>query len=357
MTDRFRGPLARAAACAALLASPAAAQTAPGLSWTEGPPLARGRDHHAVWAAPAGDRLYVAGGTDYRGVFDDVWSARVRPDGTVEAWTAEPALPAPRAGGAAVMVGGTAVFLSGQQPEGLRKMPEVWTATARPDGTLEAWRPAAPLPSPRFHHAAVVHGRDVYVVGGQGPTNTSEATVYVGRVEDGTVASWRVAGELPRPRSHHAAVVIDGWLYVIGGMDGNPAQGPALYTDVRRAPLREDGTLGEWQLVSLMPDSYATHSAFVHGGWLYVMGGVVNNHRFVDTVLRAPLRPDGRPGPWQPVTPGLPAIRAHVHVTPVVGGRVYSVGGSASRQVRAQLDVGTLPTDAPPPPPAPAPAS
>ena len=72
------------------------------LAWTAGPTLPRGRDHHATWIASTdngGAHLYVAGGTDYRGVFDDVWrlplSASGEPAGE---WTAAGTLPARRAG-------------------------------------------------------------------------------------------------------------------------------------------------------------------------------------------------------------------------------------------------------------------
>jgi len=346
---RMRGA---ALLCAALAPSAMLAQAAqqapaptPPIAWSEGPALAAGRDHHAVFAG--GNRLYVAGGTNYTDVYADVWSAPVRPDGGVGAWERMPDLPDVRAGSAGVVVGGLAVFVAGQLKD-LSKVPDVFTARVKPDGTLEAWTPAPALPAGRFHHAAAVHGNAIYVTGGQGATNTSEAAVYMARVENGRLSEWREVGQMPRPRSHHASLVHDGQLYVIGGLDGNPAAGPALYTDVRRAPIREDGTLGPWQLVSLMPFAYGTHSAFEHGGAMYVMGGVEDNFRFTDRVWRAPFRPDGRLGAWEELKPGLPATRGHVHVTPVINGRVYSVGGSAMRQVRAQLDVGVLPAPAAP---------
>lgn len=335
---------------AVLASSPLLAQAAqqapaptPPIAWSAGPALEQGRDHHAVFAG--GNRLYVAGGTNYRDFYADVWSAPVRPDGSVGAWERMPDLPAVRAGSAGVVVDGLAVFIAGQIKD-LSKVADVYTAHVKLDGTLEAWTPAPPLPAGRFHHAATVHGNAIYVTGGQGPTNTSEAEVYVARVENGRLSEWREVGRMPRPRSHHASLVHDGHLYVVAGLDGNPAGGPALYTDVRRAAIRDDGTLGEWQLASLMPYAYGTHSAFVHGGAMYVMGGVEDNFRFSDRVWRAPFRPDGRLGAWEELNPGLPATRGHVHVTPVIGDRVYSVGGSAMRQVRAQLDVGVLPVPA-----------
>lgn len=336
-----RVPLLAAGLAAAFVSAPAA--VAQGLAWEAGPALARGRDHHAVTAAPltAGTHaLFVAGGTDYRTVFADVWSARVRADGTTEAWRVQPDLPRGLAGAAGVVLRSTLTIVSGQIAD-RSYVADVHQARIGDDGTLGAWTSAPALPAARFHHAATTDGQRIYVTGGQG-AGRSEADVYIGAVDaSGRITGWTTAA-LPRPRSHHASFVHEGHLYVVAGLDGNPASGPALLNDVLRAPVAADGSLGPWRLVSILPYSYATHSAFVEGGALYVMGGVEDNNRFTDAVWRAAFQADGRLGGWERVEPGLPAVRAHVHVTPVLGGRVYSVGGSARRQVRAELDVGRI---------------
>ena len=76
-----------------------------------------------------------------------------------------------------------------------------------------------------------------------------------------------------------------------------------------------------------MPHSYATHSAFVRDGALWVVGGVEDNARFCELVWRAPRGRGGSLGAWSQVAQPLPFGRGHVHVTPVIGGRVYSIGG------------------------------
>lgn len=341
--------LSRLIAAAALCALPplasVRAQAAPPLRWAEGPELAQGRDHHGVFAVPGDGAtwLYVSGGTDYRQMFADVWRLRIGADGALGTWEPAGELPAARAGHS-VAVGENAVVLTGGQfMEGLRRIAEVYTARIHPDGSLDAWTAAPPLPRPAFHHPAVHHDGWVYVTGGQGET-AAEAGVYGARLTaDGTITEWVELTPLPRPRSHHAGFVHAGGLYVLGGIDGHPAQGSALYVDAWRADIQPDGTLGPWRRATVVPGALATHSAAVHGGYVYVMGGVENDQKFVDTVWRAPIGDDGRIGAWQAVEPGLAAARAHVHETPVVGGRVYSIGGSNRRVVSGALHVGTLP--------------
>jgi hypothetical protein len=319
-------------------------QPAAAAAWADGPALAQGRDHHGVFAvhAAGGTWLYVSGGTDYRQMFADVWRLRLGADGPVADWEPAGALPSARAGHS-VAVGEHAVVLTGGQfMDGLRRIAEVYTARIRPDGSLDAWVAAPPLPRPAFHHPAVHHGGWVYVTGGQGET-TAEAGVYGARLTpEGTLDEWVEMTPLPRPRSHHASFVHGGALYVLGGLDGHPAQGNALYVDAWRAEIQGDGTLGPWRRVSILPGAFATHSAAVHGGYVYLLGGVENDQRFVDTVWRARLGDDGLIGAWEAVLPGLPAARAHVHETPVVDGRIYSVGGSNRRVVSGALHVGTL---------------
>ena len=317
------------------------------ITWREGTPLETGRDHHAVFAvrAPGGDYLYVAGGTDYKQMFADVRRIKINPDGSTGTWEAGPALPAPRGGHSVAVAENSVILTGGQFLEGLKRIPEVYTARIRPDGSLDRWVAAPPLPRPAFHHPAVYHNGWVYVTGGQGE-KVAEAGVYGARVRpDGGIEPWVELAPLPRPRSHHASFVHQNMLYVVGGLDGHPAQGNALYVDIWRAEIQPDGTLGEWKRASVLPNAYATHSAFAHGDHVYVVGGVENDQRFVNTIWRAPINAEGKFGAWEQVDPGLPAARAHVHETPVMGGRVYSVGGSNMRRLDPALHVGDLPRE------------
>ena len=336
-----------------LLVAPAAAQTTdtvpPQIDWDAGAPLPFGRDHHATFLVQsgAGDYLYAAGGTDYRVFFADVVRARIGADGALGAWEAAGSLPTPRGGTSVAVVNGVAVLTGGQittdtSMRSLKRIDEVYTARIADDGTLGAWAAAPALPAARFHHPAVAHNGWIYVVGGQG-AREAEAGVFAAQVAaDGSISGWTEARPLPRARSHHAAFVEAGHLYVVGGLDGIVGGHQALFTDMIRAPINEDGTLGEWRLVSRLPHSYATHAGFGANGYLWLVGGVEDNMRFVATVLRAELRADGRIGPWQEVPPGLPLARGHVHNTPVLNGRVYSAGGRTMTGVTAESHIGVF---------------
>ena len=318
--------------------------TADPITWSDGPPLPVGRDHHVTFLVPparGGAVLYVAGGNTYQGVLADVWHAAIGADGTLGAWTAGDSLPGGRAGHS-VAVTERSVIITGGKLADRKNTTATLTASIVPDGTLGPWRAATPLPTPRFHHASVsIHGM-VYVLGGL-EENVSVASVVGAPVgADGAPGAWRELTALPRPRSHHAAFVHDGALWVVAGLDGNPAGQNTPLADVLRAPIGADGSLGAWTEVSRLDSALAVFAAVVHDGYVYVLGGVENNARFVNTVQRAPLLAGGRLGAWERLASGLPTARAHVHQTPVYRGRIYSAGGSASRQVTTAVHVGTF---------------
>ena len=149
------------------------------------------------------------------------------------------------------------------------------------------------------------------------------ASAVPSHAQDSTaVISWTEGPALQTDRDHHAVFHVrtgtSDYLCVAGGTDYKH-----MFADVWRARLYTDGRIAAWE-----PGP--------------VLGGVENDQRFVDTIWRAPLDESGKIGAWEAVVPGLPAARAHVHNTPVVNGRVYSVGGSNMRRVSGALHVGTF---------------
>lgn len=313
------------------------------VTWTAGDSLSAPRDHHVVFVTQSrsGAHLFVAGGNTYRAVLDDVWRASIGADGAARGWERLAPLPSARAGHSVISTEGVVIITAGKGAD-QKNIAETLIAKVSDDGALSPWTRGPDLPGPRFHHSMAAHDRFVYVTGGL-EGNTSVASVFRAQVgPDGTVSRWTVLDDLPKPRSHHASFVHNGALYLVAGLNGNPAAEHEQLRDVVRAPIRADGSLGEWTTVSTLPHAYGTHSAVAHDGFVYLVGGVEDNARFSDAILRAPINADGSLGDWVRVESSLPAPRSHVHQTPVHRGRLYSVGGSARRQVTGQVWVGTM---------------
>lgn len=310
----------------------------PALAWTAGPVLPRGRDHHATWIARAADgtaSLYVAGGTDYRGVFDDVWrlglSVRGEPTGE---WAESGALPARRAG-QGVATDGRIVVLAGGQDSTLRKVTDVWTATVQPDGSLGAWTSAPALPAPRFHHVLLHHAGWLYALGGL-EAQTSVDLGFRAPIRDGVVGEWLPLPATPEPRSHHSAVVVGDTLYLLGGLNGNPAGRNVPLTSIIAATIARDGSLGPWREAGQLVPAVATHASTHAHGVVWTVGGVEENARFSRAVWRGATGGTLAAAAWSRDTTALPAASSHVHQMPVFAGRLFRVGGGARRVVTGQ---------------------
>lgn len=338
--------LATLGACASGAArtdTTASVVAADSVAWSAGTPLPSGRDHHGTFITSRGGNawLWVAGGNDYKSTMADVWRARIATDGSLGAWEAGPPLPGQRAG-MGVAMNENFVILSGGKDSAQRTITDIFAAPIRSDGTLGDWKPAGNLPGPRFHHATLIDGNYIYVVGGL-ERAVSVPTVLRGTIAaDGSVTRWDSLPALPHPRSHQSMFVHARHLYLVGGLDGNPAGANTPLADVIRAAINRDGSLGAWQEISRMPNAYGTHATAVHGGALWLFGGVEDNARFVDVVLRAPFNADGTLGPWRRLSIGLPAARSHVHQVPVYGGKAYSAAGSNRRVVTPAIQIGSF---------------
>ncbi|MCZ6690944.1 MAG: hypothetical protein O7H41_15245 [Planctomycetota bacterium] len=206
-------------------------------------------------------------------------------------WTQTTPLPMPMRGLAASPVrvddANAYVVLAGGN-DGLSNLSAVYTNTLAPDGTLgPAWTTEPnSLPAPRAYHALVEANpqnaglldpddRFVYVIGGQADaadTPGGTDTVYMARVSvlDGSVGSWSQTAALPRRLVGPAAVLYNGFVYIVSGLqtDGTPSE--AVY----KARVQSDGALEPWVRAS---NDYPTPVSFARvfgfGASLYVVSG------------------------------------------------------------------------------------
>ena len=127
------------------------------------------------------------------------------------------------------------------------------------EGTLSPnWQIGAPLPVSLGEVAAGVIGTNLYVVGQE------SATTYVYNLTAGT---WSTAAPRPDVGDHHAAEVVNGKLYLIGGLDnGSPGQ-VQIYNPATNS----------WSLGAPMPYSGGSVSTALINGKIYAAGGIINS--------------------------------------------------------------------------------
>lgn len=306
------------------------------LEWVQ---LAAGpspRDHHGtyIYAHDGGATLVVVNGIDMsEGLAKwDAWSAALDENGFIASWREIQRPPLWAAGSGVDGWGDRIYVVSGQTigSNGGINTPRVQSLQMNADGTPGNWREEKPLSGDgRFHITATRVGRWLFAMGGRTMTGKAMPEVWSAHIEDdGTLSDWSDARPFPAPRTHHASFAFGNRLYVMGGFNAETfTNDTSEYPDTLVATVDQTtGALSEWTSVPL-PFEQSTHSAAVWDGAVYAVGGFDGDLNMLATVRRAPLKDDGTFGEWEEMA-SLPKARAHVHHTPVHAGRFYSVGGN-----------------------------
>jgi Kelch motif len=307
-------------------------------------PGPQARDHHAtvVLSAPdGGATLVVAGGFD-ADAFSDSWLMPLGADGT-GTWAKGPNAIFKQAGMGAASESGHAWLVSGRTTttSTFVNTPRVQSVHVKGDGFEWSEEPA--LPDGRFHCTATKVGKYLFTVGGR--DDSGRALKNVTRAEvlaDGHLGPWVELAPLTVARSHHSAVAIGDSLVLIGGSTFRSwsDNGTSNY-NVLSAVVAADGSLGPWETQTIA-FAGVTSSAVVVDGYLYVIGGFNAGLDVLADVQRAPILSGSTLGAWSAAEP-LPFARAHVHHTPAWRNFIYSVGGNLGSHVATdQMLLGVL---------------
>ncbi len=318
------------------------------LAWAESASKSRKRNHHVTLLpeVQAGPFVYAMGGFDGMvTAYANVDRAPIAADGTVGSWVSETPLPMAMGGFTGVVVSNSLFVIAGGMEANGTITDQSFTSVIAADGTLGAWQPAGSTQHPRMHGGQIVNGDTVYVLGGFSDPNVWDDVVRATVSPSGTLSAWTSAGKLPGPRSHFSISLVDGYVYITGGLDVSAFQNPPNLTEVARAQIAADGTVGPWTTLNPLPVALATHASFVYGGYLYVGGGISGTTDPIQEkrVWRAPIEADHTLGAWEIAAP-LHIARSHVHQLPMYVNHVYSVSGSIDLNLVAtdEIDVGSF---------------
>lgn len=235
-------------------------------------------------------------------------------------------LPVGLANAAGVIEGGHAYLIGGTQAENeIVTQPEVYVAQLGTNDTLGTWATTAPLPKALSRVTAAASNGFIYALGGivaHGGT-TIQKSVFVGTIAaDGTITAWAAGPDLPGPRAAGAAVIVNNFLYFLGGYpDNRPV------ADVYVAPINADGTLGAWKTTTALPTGRMQFSALENHGRIYVVAGSYQNSAATceaSTVLVGTVNADGTIEGWQTTSTWAEGVfsgaASIVNDTLVVGG-------------------------------------
>lgn len=194
---------------------------------------------------------------------------------------------------------------------------------ATPVATIESpcgWKQGAEMPIARSETPAVVLDRWIYVVGGFGAS--TEAHRY-----DPAADAWERIADYPSPVNHPGMAVVGGRVIVGGGYSGD---GRSAYNEIHALDTVNDG----WERIGELPMPMGAFGFGVVDDELYLVGGAANHLGGPAQDMLA--RWISETGAWELLAP-LPDPREHLAV---VGrdGAVFAIGGRAHG--RDDVDLG-----------------
>ncbi|MCZ6776721.1 MAG: T9SS type A sorting domain-containing protein [Ignavibacteria bacterium] len=191
------------------------------------------------------------------------------------------------------------------------------------------WISRSPLPTPRQEVAHAVLNGKIYVPGGLAGGGTGSTVVDV---FDPASNSWSSAAPLPEPLHHLGLATANSKLYVLGGYVGNSF----IATD---HVYEFDPDSNSWQQKSSMLVARGAHVAIAFEGKIYVMGGVQSG---VGVVQRNDEY-DPVADSWRP-REDMPTPREHL-AGAVIDSLIYVVGGRVGSSNRNTLEAYSPATD------------
>ena len=238
--------------------------------------------------AVAGKDVWFAGG--FKGKHPGPVTAEVwRYDVASDSWSAGPPLPERRAGGGLVVLAGKLHYFGGYKSDRDTNAKDHWSLSL--NGSKE-WRREADLPDPRGHVSAIVLDGKIYALGGDHGHDITQIDVASCNRYDPTTKKWSEIAKLPDGRSHFesSTMIYKGGILIVGGRCNSSRPARNVVDDL----LRYDPKADRWEVVGTMPNKVLAPSAALLAGRLVVIGGGLNNPRpLTAATWTAPL-PDGK---------------------------------------------------------------
>jgi len=221
-------------------------------------------------------------------------------------WKVHAPLPEGRAGMAAAVYEDQIYLFAGETENGITN------TSLRYNISEDKWYPIAEKPTPVTDIQAVMIGEKIYIPGGWTGVSTSQ-NLEVYDLESDT---WEINASLPEQRSGYALAALEGKLYLFGGWDGQGVQNSIFTYD----PLGDN-----WSVMNPMPEALAFMSAVTSGNKILIIGGW-NGKEFLPQVNQYnPARDKSGIQLWSLISP-IPYSMCR-HSVSEISGYIFVIGG------------------------------
>ncbi len=178
---------------------------------------------------------------------------------------------------------------------------------------------------PRRAPAAVTHNGYIYIVGGiDGNERYVHTVEYAPIKTDGRLGQWRTTSSLNEGRFYNATVAANGYLYALGGGNGAPGSNNYPIASVERATIKADGSLGPWQQINAMLSPRRGLKTVLYNDTIYAIGGY--DGRFLKSIEQSRIQTDGNLSTWQ-MEQHRSVIDRYIHSAALFDQTIYLLGG------------------------------
>jgi serine/threonine-protein kinase PknK len=287
-----------------------------GNSWTLGAPIPTSRQMLA--AASDTKLVYAVGGTNGKSDLTTVEAY----DPAANTWTPLPDLPEARSDFGVATADGRLVAVGGQSAGQVLKSVAVF------DLATKTWAGMPDMGTARHGMAVAAVGKSVYAIGGStgvgdGEVTSSAEALQLAARKVQPASQWRSLPDAPTARLQMAWAVLDGRIWIMGGLQA----GAALQTVESYDPKT-----GAWQTEPSLPVPLQHATAATYRGEVVVVGGASDNIAQASNKVFAL-----RGGSWVEL-PSLGHARAAAAAA-VVGDKLVVVGGQNAKQLVPQTEV------------------
>jgi N-acetylneuraminic acid mutarotase len=140
------------------------------------------------------------------------------------------------------------------------------------DPATNTWVKKAPMPTPRNSFAIAVYENKIYVIGGETnlPRGNGDTGISsINQAYDPATDTWETKASMPTPRSQLGASVVDGKIYLMGGVQIDQNY-PDYYSTMNEV---YDPKTDTWTTKPSLPKEVTSPVSIAIGTKIYLMGG------------------------------------------------------------------------------------
>ncbi len=202
----------------------------------------------------------------------------------------------------------------------------LWKSEPAPSGTwIPGWQNTASFSVPRRALTAVANRTHVYAIGGVDDRGNYVLEVEYARIaDDGTLGPWQKTSAINQGRFYLASVIVGDYLFALGGGLGPIGGDNMPTTTVERTRILDDGSLGDWEIISQMQLPRRGLKAVAVNKRIYAVGGY--SGVFLKSTEYATVNPDGSLSSWT-MDPEESNLDRYIHSAAYLDGRLYLLGG------------------------------